>query len=81
MTIDSTAFDFARAQRNPAVRERLRLLGFDGDQGDVAMPWFEDETFPEACDRAPTDCRRVLLVAPDESLPSGWSMCWAEGTR
>lgn len=72
------AFDFARDLRNPEVRERLRLLGFDGNQGDVVMTWFEDESYLEACDRAPTDCRRVLLVAPDESLLSGWSMCWAE---
>lgn len=72
---------FVRDLRKPEVRARLKLLGYDGDQGDVIMTWFEDESYREACDRAPTECRRTLLVAPDESLSSGWSMCWAEPRR
>ncbi|WP_033338882.1 hypothetical protein [Catenuloplanes japonicus] len=78
MTGRGIAFDFARDLRKPEVRERLALLGFDGDAGDVILPWFDDETHAEASRRIPADCRRALLVAPDADLPSGWTMQWAK---
>ncbi len=71
-------FDFARAMRRPEVRERLKLLGFDGSQGDRMMVTFDDEAFMEACQRAPVDARRTLLVAPDVESPGGWWMGWAK---
>jgi hypothetical protein len=71
-------FDFARDLRKPEIRDRLRLLKFDGEAGDVAMIWYEDECYLDACRRAPVDVRRTLLVWPNAESLGGWGMRWAE---
>ncbi|MFI5938036.1 hypothetical protein [Actinoplanes sp. NPDC051494] len=71
------AFAFAAALRSPVVRAQLAELGFNGEAGDVVVPVRDGEGFTEASARVGDDCRRALLVAVDDALPSGWSMDWA----
>lgn len=76
MTIDGTAFDFARDLRKPEVRAELKRLGFNGDLGHVIVPWLPGKTALEAA-ATEVDGRRVLLVRPAATDPTGWLMSWA----
>ncbi|GIM89708.1 hypothetical protein [Paractinoplanes toevensis] len=77
MTIDSMPFDFAKDLRKPEIRDRLKLLGYNSDRGDMILTWYEDEYFRDVCARAPLDVR-TLLVWPNEESLGGWGMRWAE---
>lgn len=76
MTVDSTAFDFARQLRRPQVRAELKRLRFNGAAGDVVVLWLPGKTIDEATAVA-ADARRVLLVTRDEEATIGWTMRWA----
>ena len=75
MTVDSTAFDFARDLRNPDLRTRLRELGFNGAGNDVIVVCGPDEPLSAAYDRNPRDGRRALVARQDATETCGW---WLE---
>ena len=69
----AAAFNFARALKDPTVRQQLKDHGYSGDGRDTIITVMPGQPL-----QAPWETSgRALLVQQDDTQPTGWAMAWA----
>ncbi len=71
-------FDFAQQLKDPAIRQRLKDVGYDGTAGHALVVCSPGEAVADASARDSGRATQTLIVAPEASQPAGWAMVWAD---
>lgn len=70
----AAGFAFARLLPDPDFRNRLKLLGHNGERVVVMRP---DHAMTDLFART-ADYPRALVAVPDPDQPHGWALAWME---